>query len=108
MLLNSMASSGIVTRHFAGKQSRINLWGKNHKRCKTKSSPMKKRALGSCNTIERDTIPLIKAAVGTRSLLMSCSDWASEMSDCMFGAVSINVPGEMWGAFSFSSRGEAG
>lgn len=78
--------------------------GLNHKRHKTRSSPMRKRALGSRDTTERDTTPLKKTAAGTRSLLTSRSDRASETSG---GRFSINAPGEVWGVFSLPSWGEA-
>ena len=80
---------------------------RNHKRCKTASSPMTKRALGFCSTMESETTPLRKTTGGIRFLLTSGSDWSSETSDSAFGGFSNNVSGEDWGASFSSSHAEA-
>lgn len=80
---------------------------RNHKRCKTYRSPMRKRALGSCNTIEKETTPLRKTTDGIRLRFMSYSGWSSETSDNVFGRFSNNVSGEIWRASTFSSQAEA-
>lgn len=68
------------------------LKGGSHKRCKTKSSPMTKRALGCCHAMESDTTPLRKTAVGIRSPLMSRS---SPTSDGKMGNVSSSLSGDI-------------
>lgn len=102
VFFNLLAYFGIMKRHLTW-GDRIELFWHIHKRCKTKSSPMIKRALGSWNTIERETTPLRKMMDGIRFLFTSCSDCAS---DSVFGRFSNNVSGEIWGASSFSSKVE--
>lgn len=69
----------------------------DQKRSKTKNSPMRKRALGSCSATETETTPLRKTMDGIKSLSTSRSDWRLNglaTSDEAFGRFSNNVSGE--------------
>lgn len=62
---------------------------------------MRKRALGSSSTTQRETAPLRAMMDGIR-VLLTWSDWGSA-SDNGFGRFSANVSGEIWRASSSSS-----
>lgn len=65
---------------------------------------MKKSALGSCMTIERETTPLRKMMDGIRFLFTSRSDRSSGASDRVFDRSSNDASGEICAASPVSSQ----